>query len=35
MEVRTSEIVAKKLKTLGYEVKTGIGKTGVDIMLES
>jgi hippurate hydrolase len=28
-EVRTSEIVAKELKALGYEVKTGIGKTGV------
>ncbi len=29
MEVRTSAIVAKELKKLGYEVKTGIGKTGV------
>jgi hippurate hydrolase len=28
MEVRTSEIVARELKALGYEVKTGIGKTG-------
>jgi hippurate hydrolase len=29
MEVRTSGIVAKELKALGYEVMTGIGKTGV------
>ena len=29
MEVRTSEIVAKELKLLGYEVITGIAKTGV------
>lgn len=29
METRTSAIVAKELKALGYEVKTGIGKTGV------
>jgi hippurate hydrolase len=29
MEVRTSGIIAKELKTLGYEVMTGIGKTGV------
>jgi amidohydrolase len=29
MEVRTAAIVAKELKTLGYEVTTGIGKTGV------
>ena len=29
MEVRTSGIVAKELKSLGYEVITGIGKTGV------
>ena len=29
METRTSNIVAKELKALGYEVKTGIGKTGV------
>ncbi len=29
METRTAGIVAKELKTLGYEVKTGIGKTGV------
>lgn len=29
MEVRTSAIVAKELKALGYEVTTGIAKTGV------
>lgn len=29
MEKRTAGIVAKELKALGYEVKTGIGKTGV------
>lgn len=29
METRTAEIVAKELRKLGYEVKTGIGKTGV------
>src|SRR5260221_3262330 len=29
LEVRTSAIVAKELKALGYEVMTGIGKTGV------
>jgi amidohydrolase len=29
MEVRTSGIVAKELKALGYQVITGIGKTGV------
>lgn len=29
MEVRTAGIVAKELKALGYEVKEGIGKTGV------
>lgn len=29
MEVRTSEIVAKELKSLGFEVITGIAKTGV------
>ncbi|MDI1256498.1 MAG: amidohydrolase [Flavobacterium sp.] len=29
MEVRTAAIVAKELKTLGYEVTTGIAKTGV------
>lgn len=35
MEVRTSEIVAKELKTLGYEVQTGIGKTGVVAIMEN
>jgi hippurate hydrolase len=29
MEVRTAEIIAKELKDLGFEVQTGIGKTGV------
>lgn len=29
MEVRTAGIVAKELKSYGYEVKTGIAKTGV------
>lgn len=29
MEIRTSGIVARELKTLGYEVLTNIGKTGV------
>lgn len=29
MEVRTAGIIAKELKALGYEVTTGIGKTGV------
>lgn len=29
METRTAAIVAKELKALGFEVKTGIGKTGV------
>lgn len=29
METRTAAIVAKELKALGYEVMTGIGKTGV------
>jgi hippurate hydrolase len=29
MEVRTSAIIAKELQALGYEVITGIGKTGV------
>ncbi len=29
MEIRTSAIVAKELKALGYEVITGIAKTGV------
>jgi amidohydrolase len=29
MEVRTAAIVAKELRTLGFDVKTGIAKTGV------
>ncbi len=29
METRTAAIVARELKALGYEVKTGIAKTGV------
>lgn len=29
METRTAEIVAKELRALGFDVKTGIGKTGV------
>ena len=29
MEVRTAGIVARELEALGYDVKTGIGKTGV------
>ena len=35
MEVRTAGIVAKELKTLGYEVITGIGKTGVAGILKN
>jgi len=29
METRTADIVAKEFRSLGYEVKTGVGKTGV------
>ena len=29
METRTAGIVAKELQSLGFDVKTGIGKTGV------
>ena len=29
MEVRTSGIIAKELKTLGYSLITGIAKTGL------
>lgn len=29
METRTAEIVAKELRSLGFEVQTGIGRTGV------
>jgi amidohydrolase len=35
MEERTSGIVAKELRTLGYEVKTGIGKTGVAAVMKN
>lgn len=35
MEMRTSGIVAKELKSFGYEVTTGIGKTGVVGMLKN
>lgn len=35
MEVRTAGIVAKELETLGYVVKTGIGKTGVVGIMEN
>lgn len=35
MEVRTSGIIAKELKTLGYEVITGIAKTGVAGILKN
>jgi hippurate hydrolase len=35
MEVRTSAIVAKELKSLGYTVMTGIGKTGVVATLKN
>ncbi|HYN58676.1 MAG TPA: amidohydrolase [Rubrivivax sp.] len=35
MEVRTAGIVAKELKALGFDVKTGIGKTGVVAILKN
>lgn len=35
MEVRTAGIVAKALRALGYEVKEGIGKTGVAGVLKN
>ena len=35
MEVRTAGIIAKELKALGYEVITGIAKTGVAGMLKN
>lgn len=35
MEVRTAGIVAKELRALGFEVKTGIGKTGVVAILRN
>lgn len=34
-EFRTAELVAKELKTLGLEVETGVGKTGVVGILDS
>ena len=35
MEVRTAKIIADELKSLGFEVKTGIGKTGVVAILKN
>lgn len=35
METRTAGIVAKELKALGFEVTTGIGKTGVVAVLKN
>ena len=35
MEVRTAAIVEKELRSFGYDVKTGIGKTGVVGILEN
>lgn len=35
METRTAGIVAKELKDLGFDVKTGIGKTGVVAVLKN
>jgi len=35
LEVRTAGIVAKELKALGYEVKEGIGRTGVVGMMKN
>ena len=35
MEVRTAAIVAKELAALGFDVKTGIGKTGVVAVLKN
>jgi hippurate hydrolase len=35
MEVRTSGIIAKELKALGYDVITGIGKTGVAAIMKN
>ncbi|ODN44072.1 hypothetical protein BGC07_10485 [Piscirickettsia litoralis] len=34
-EVETAELVTKELERYGYEVKTGIGKTGVTALLDS
>jgi hippurate hydrolase len=35
MEVRTARIVAKELESLGYQVTTGIGETGVVAVLQN
>lgn len=35
MEVKTAEIVANDLKSQGFEVKTGVGKTGVIAVLKN
>ena len=35
METRTAGIVAEELRALGFEVKTGIGKTGVAAILKN
>jgi len=35
MEVKTAKIVANELKSLGFEVKTGIAKTGVVAILKN
>lgn len=35
MEVRTAAIVARELKSLGFEVRTGIGRTGVVAILRN
>jgi hypothetical protein len=35
METRTAGIVAKELQSLGFDVKTGIGKTGVVAILKN
>src|SRR5258708_38927278 len=32
-EVRTADTLAKRLKALGYEVTTGVGKTGIVAIL--
>jgi amidohydrolase len=34
-EVRTADILAKRLKALGYEVTTGVGKTGIVAILRN
>ena len=35
METRTAEIVARELRALGYQVTTGIGKTGVAAVMSN